>query len=197
MTGGMQRKPVLVVLVGLGVLFVVILTLWAYKPALDAPFVFDDIPNIVNSPAIRWTEYSWENVVYLSDSSLLRTRPVANFSFALNHLHGGLEPRGYHLANVLIHLLTGAALLWLCVLYARNSGHVNMLAASNWQLVGLAPFAPAEYAGRYLCCAAYGFAGRAVYSTGVRQLPGCPIWPQRPVPLVVRCGAHFLDPGHR
>ncbi|HEY5654429.1 MAG TPA: hypothetical protein VIS04_01225, partial [Woeseiaceae bacterium] len=132
----MQRKPVLVVLVGLGVLFVVILTLWAYKPALDAPFVFDDIPNIVNSPAIRWTEYSWENVVYLSDSSLLRTRPVANFSFALNHLHGGLEPRGYHLANVLIHLLTGAALLWLCVLYARNSGHVNMLAASNWQLVG-------------------------------------------------------------
>jgi tetratricopeptide (TPR) repeat protein len=138
MTGGMQRKPVLVVLVGLGVLFVVILTLWAYKPALDAPFVFDDIPNIVNSPAIRWTEYSWENVVYLSDSSLLRTRPVANFSFALNHLHGGLEPRGYHLANVLIHLLTGAALLWLCVLYARNSGHVNMLAASNWQLVGLA-----------------------------------------------------------
>jgi tetratricopeptide (TPR) repeat protein/uncharacterized membrane protein YhaH (DUF805 family) len=135
---GPQRKPALVILVGLGAVFAVILTLWAYQPALDVPFVFDDQDNIVHSPAVRWTEFSWDNVVSLIDMSRLRMRPVANFSFALNHLLGGLEPGGYHLANVLIHLLTGAALLWLCVLYARNAGRTDTPAAPSWRLVGLA-----------------------------------------------------------
>jgi tetratricopeptide (TPR) repeat protein len=137
MTHGLQRKPALVVLVGLGVLFIVTLTLWAYTPALDAPFVFDDEDNIVNSPAIRWTEFSWDNVELLIDSSRLQTRPVANFSFALNHLVGGLEPRGFHFANVLIHLLTAAALVWLCVIYSRNAARTDTLVVSDWQLIAL------------------------------------------------------------
>ncbi|MDH3907214.1 MAG: hypothetical protein OEV16_16370, partial [Gammaproteobacteria bacterium] len=67
----MQRKPALVILIGLGFLLVATLTLWAYQPALDAPFVFDDEDNIVNSPAIRWTEFSWDNFDLLIDSSRL------------------------------------------------------------------------------------------------------------------------------
>ena len=137
MTDGTQTKPKQLVFVTLAAFFVVLLTIWAYKPALDAPFVFDDIPNIVNSPALHWTEYSWENVTSLADSSRLQTRPIANFSFALNHLFGGLEPNGFHVANVLIHLLTGAALVCLCVIYARHAGPANKLLASNWHLVAL------------------------------------------------------------
>ena len=79
-----------------------ILTLWAYRPALEAPFYFDDFPNIVESPALRWTEISLENVKAVFDSSLLRSRPVANVSFALDHVRGGLDPRGFHLTNIVV-----------------------------------------------------------------------------------------------
>jgi tetratricopeptide (TPR) repeat protein len=94
------------------------LTVWAYHPALDAPFYFDDFQNIVESPAIRWVDISLENAKLVIDSSLLRSRPVANISFALDHLRGGLDPRGFHLTNIVIHLMVGAVLVWLSWLYA-------------------------------------------------------------------------------
>ncbi|MDH3274989.1 MAG: tetratricopeptide repeat protein [Gammaproteobacteria bacterium] len=95
------------------------LTLWAYSPALDAGFVFDDEANITDSPAVHWTEVSLRNVELLLGSSRLRQRPVANLSFALDHLAGGLDPSGFHLTNVLIHLTVGGTLMWLCLLYTR------------------------------------------------------------------------------
>jgi Flp pilus assembly protein TadD len=109
------------VLSSLGLLSIVVavaLTLWAYAPALDAGFVFDDEPNITDSPAVHWDEFSWKNIELLLDSSLLPRRPVANLSFALDHLVWGLEPSGYHLTNLLIHLAVGGAIMWVCLLYA-------------------------------------------------------------------------------
>ena len=95
------------------------MTLWAYWPALDAGFVFDDEPNIVDSPAVHWTEVSGENLGLLLGSSRLSRRPVANLSFAADHLTNGLDPRGFHLTNLLIHLAVGGALIWLSLLYVR------------------------------------------------------------------------------
>jgi hypothetical protein len=59
---------------------VILLTIWAYWPALDAPFVVDDGRNIIDSPAIHWTEVSIDNARQVRDSSLLRNRPVANLA---------------------------------------------------------------------------------------------------------------------
>jgi Tfp pilus assembly protein PilF len=92
---------------------------WAYAPALQAGFVLDDFANIVESPALRWNEVSAENFERLLDFSLLSQRPVANFSFAVDHLAWGLEPRGFHLTNLLIHVAVGGALAWVCLLYGR------------------------------------------------------------------------------
>jgi tetratricopeptide (TPR) repeat protein len=113
------RKRILSTSACLLVVFAVGLTIRAYAPALDAGFVFDDEPNITDSPAVHWAEISWANITRVLDSTRLQARPVANFSFALDHLAWGLDPAGYHLTNLLIHLGVGAALLWLCVLYAR------------------------------------------------------------------------------
>lgn len=117
---------------------VVGLTLWAYWPALDVPFVFDDEQNIVDSPAIHWTEVSWENVDLVLNSTQLQSRPVANFSFAIDHLFWGLEPRGFHVTNVLIHLAVGGALMWLCLIYVRVSAGPRKSVGSGMASASLA-----------------------------------------------------------
>ena len=105
-------------LVALAILSTTIfVSIWAYSPALDGGFYYDDRLNIVDNPAIRWDELSWDNLQSVIDSSLIKTRPVSNLSFALDHLRAGLDPRAFHLTNVLIHLAVGGALLWLCLTY--------------------------------------------------------------------------------
>jgi tetratricopeptide (TPR) repeat protein len=73
----------------------------AYHDCLPNAFVFDDFVYIVQNRAIR------------SPSEILMrsTRPVISLSLAVNHALGGLDPRGYRLVNVGVHL-TAALLLY-------------------------------------------------------------------------------------
>jgi len=77
----------------------------AYCNSLNTPFVFDDIPAIVDNPSIRSL---WHPEAPPAGSAVAG-RPVVNFSFALNYAAGGTAVWGYHLANLIIHL--GATLL--------------------------------------------------------------------------------------
>lgn len=97
------------------------LTLWAYQPALDAGFVFDDNPSIVNNLAVHWSDLSVGGVAAVWNRARLGSRFVANLTFGLDHARGGLDPRAFHLTNVLIHLAVGAALTLLIVAYLRSS----------------------------------------------------------------------------
>jgi tetratricopeptide (TPR) repeat protein len=97
------------------------LTALVYLPALDVGWVFDDNWNIVQFPAMHWTTVSWEGVRQVLDQTLNSRRIVANLSFALNHVVGGLDPRGYHLVNVLIHLAVGSGIVWLGLAYLQSS----------------------------------------------------------------------------
>ena len=96
---------------------VVATTVVAYLPSLRAGFYFDDLNNIVDLPVLHWNEFSFEGLIQIASSALLPERLVANLTFALNHVVGGLDPAGYHLVNLLIHLLVGAALAWVCFEY--------------------------------------------------------------------------------
>ena len=98
------------------------LTVLSYLPALDVGFVFDDDPNIVQDASVHWTELSLDNLRELARDNPNRRRLVANTTFALNHLAGGLEPRGYHRVNLWIHLAVGASLAWLAWLYLVGTG---------------------------------------------------------------------------
>lgn len=106
----------------------VAVTAWAYWPALRAGFVFDDITSIVDNPALHWQALSWDGIRGVLESAWLRRRIVANLSFAFNHLVGGLDPAGYHLVNILVHLATGAALALLVWVYLRS----GFEKASSW-----------------------------------------------------------------
>jgi protein O-mannosyl-transferase len=77
----------------------------AYANSWDAAFVFDDTRVIDRNPAIRrlWPPYDW--------LSFCPTRPLPYFTFAVNYAIHGYDVRGYHMANVAIHLATALSLL--------------------------------------------------------------------------------------
>jgi protein O-mannosyl-transferase len=77
-----------------------------YSNGLSGPFVFDDRNSIVENSSIR----SFETVLHQVPNSPVAGRPLVALSFALNYRAGGLDVRGYHLANIGIHVCTALLL---------------------------------------------------------------------------------------
>jgi tetratricopeptide (TPR) repeat protein len=77
-----------------------------YGNGLSGPFVFDDRNAIVENSSIR----SLETVLHQVPNSPVAGRPLVALSFAFNYRVGGLEARGYHLANIGIHVCTALLL---------------------------------------------------------------------------------------
>lgn len=99
-----------VVLAGAGLL--------CYANALSTPFVFDDIGGIVDNPGIRqlWPPGA---VMEVAPDETPWGRPVVAWSLALNHGLGGLDPAGYHLVNLLVHVLAALLLFRLAAMLLR------------------------------------------------------------------------------
>lgn len=92
--------------VPIAVVLMIVLCLLAYSNSFNAPFVFDDIPNILDNPSIR--NLGDVKSVFLPPSWLgVWDRPVVNFSLALNYAISGERVWSYHVLNLLIHLLAG------------------------------------------------------------------------------------------
>lgn len=68
----------------------------AYANSFDGVMLFDDYYIIQNEARLDPIDCK---------AVLASPRPVVDFSLALNHAAGGLEPWGYHLVNLVIHLL--------------------------------------------------------------------------------------------
>ena len=81
-----------------------------YLGSLRGAFVYDDLLNIVGNPYLSplFPPTGW---LWAPPGFGLAGRPVASFSFALNHAVGGLDPLGYHLTNLAIHLAAALLLL--------------------------------------------------------------------------------------
>jgi tetratricopeptide (TPR) repeat protein len=89
-------------------LLLVLAVVGVYWNSLGAPFHFDDEPAIVYNPTIR----SWAEAWHPPSTGAGATgRPVVNLTFAANYALGGLEPRGYHMVNMLLHALA-VLVLW-------------------------------------------------------------------------------------
>ena len=88
------------ILIGLSVLVI-------YSNIYNNPFVFDDVSNIVENETIR------DLSNYLSPGNLLKPRAIVDLTFALNYRFGKLNVFGYHLVNVLIHILNGFLVFFL------------------------------------------------------------------------------------
>jgi len=90
------------VLINSAVLVFIALTVFIiYSNIYQSPFIFDDRPGIQENLDIR-------NVGnYLSFDRLLIPRDIVYLTFALNYRFGKLNVFGYHLVNVLIHIING------------------------------------------------------------------------------------------
>ncbi len=89
-----------------------VLTAAIYWPTLDYDFVFDDAQNIQNNALIKIDSLSWSNLKAAGFESFSYRRPIANWSFALNHLAHGLQRPGYRIVNISIHIVNGWLAYW-------------------------------------------------------------------------------------
>ena len=92
------------VLLPLCLIFLVIII---YSPALNGPFVFDDIRNIKENVHSQVKNFSSAALKEAAFDSPLRSRPLANLTFALNYYFHGAQTFGFHLVNLFIHLAAG------------------------------------------------------------------------------------------
>ncbi|HEV8072594.1 MAG TPA: hypothetical protein VGP21_00565, partial [Opitutaceae bacterium] len=88
---------------------IVLAVLAVYYNSLSCPFIFDDSSAVVTNPSI----HKFESALSPSPYKLVGGRPVLNFTFALNYALGGLDVRGYHALNLLVHALAGLTLFGL------------------------------------------------------------------------------------
>ncbi|GIW40571.1 MAG: membrane protein [Candidatus Binatia bacterium] len=106
-----------------------------FSPLLRAEFLvvtFDDDAFVLENPSIR--ELDWDSVrSWFGRSYHADYVPVTLASFALDHALWGLEPRGYHLTNILLHLCVGT-LVYLLVFLSTRRAEVALLAGTVFLL---------------------------------------------------------------
>jgi len=95
------------------ILSLALVTFILYSNILNSPIMFDDWRHIEANPQIRITSLDWVSLKKAAFDSPLRTRPVANVTLALNYYFHQYELPGYHLVNVIIHILAGIILYFL------------------------------------------------------------------------------------
>ena len=107
------------VILSLGTLVLGVAVCLVYYPATRGPFVFDDSATIVVNPSIRqlWPLVgSGKSAGPLNppEETPVYGRPLVNLSLAVNYYFGGLDPFGYRVVHIVVHLLS-AMLLWAIV----------------------------------------------------------------------------------
>ena len=85
---------------------------FVYSNSIKGPFVFDDEHNIKDNPQVRLTEFTLGGIIKAGFESPCQHRPVANISFALNYYFSRYDVAGYHIVNILIHIITGIILFY-------------------------------------------------------------------------------------
>src|SRR5437667_10903845 len=96
------------IFVGGALLIAAALAAWANS--FRGPFIFDDLPAIVENETIRTLALP-SALAPPNTGQTANGRPLVNFSFALDSAVGRADVRGYHMINVAMHALAALALV--------------------------------------------------------------------------------------
>ncbi len=91
----------------LGLLVLAVAGTLAYRNAFGAPFVFDDLTQILQNPNIQSWHWPWP---FIQNNR----RPFLYLTLAFNFRFDGFNPLGYHVFNIRMHILS-AMMLFLFV----------------------------------------------------------------------------------
>jgi tetratricopeptide (TPR) repeat protein len=83
----------------------------AYHNSFGGGFIFDDGSSITENVTIRHLWPVWDALSPPISDLTVSGRPILNLSLAINYAWGGNSVRGYHVANLAIHILAGLTLL--------------------------------------------------------------------------------------
>ena len=109
-------------------ILLLICIVWVYYPSLSVPFYLDDEGSIINSVAIHATSLD------LLLQSGLERRFIGYLSLWANYQVGGLDPLGYHVVNILIHIIN-SLLVFVLVLRLIRYFHPTEHAPTRYQQV--------------------------------------------------------------
>jgi len=99
------------------VFLIVVLSLLAYSGTFQVPFHFDDDPYIIDNQRIR----TLSNIpsLFADIKGPIGSRPFTLATFAINFYFGGLNTFGYHVFNIIIHIMNGILLYSLIMITGR------------------------------------------------------------------------------
>lgn len=90
-------------------IILVVAIVLVYLGSFRGVFIFDDIPNVVESPLLRTFDFSAQGLHDLCSAM----RPLNDATFVLNYRMSGLWPIAFHATNLLVHVLAALALFGL------------------------------------------------------------------------------------
>ena len=95
----------------LSIVIISCIGIMVYSNSFNCSFHFDDYYSIVKNPHIR-------NIYDLHGIWCIRpSRFITYFSVALNYHFNGLNVFGYHIFNLVVHLISAILVWWLAAYY--------------------------------------------------------------------------------
>ena len=101
-------------------LVLIVFTSLLYWQSLYYDFVnLDDNAHVYENPVI--TSLQWENISEMFTGERMGNWiPLTQLSFAIDHHFGELDPMGYHVTNLLLHIFNVLLVFWLFLLLSKN-----------------------------------------------------------------------------
>jgi len=94
----------------LGAIIILLMTLLFYIPAIRGGYIWDDNKYVTDNPTLK--TFDGLKRIWFEIGAVPQYYPLVHTSFWVEYHFWKLNPLGYHLVNVLLHLLN-AILLWL------------------------------------------------------------------------------------
>jgi tetratricopeptide (TPR) repeat protein len=146
MSGPLERLKTLKGSIILHLILITLVGLLAYSNTFNVPFQWDDKLSIVENAAIRDLSHFMEPLKakesqdatgYLALHTMFKSRLIGFLTFALNHKIHGLDVRGYHIVNLIVHILNSFLVYWLAVLTFRTPHMKKSLLRDNAGYIAL------------------------------------------------------------
>lgn len=119
--------------------FVASMVVLVYWPGLYGGFLFDDYHSIVLNQKTHLEELTVDSIYQAAISGIkigLLGRPISMVSFGLNYYFGALEPFGYKLFNITVHIINAVGIYFLTYLLLGKNESFGKL-APNTRLIAL------------------------------------------------------------